>query len=358
MLRLVAALAVVVACTTSPPPPSPPPSPPPPPADVATGVVGAWQAAAALPTPRANHCVAAIDDRVFVIGGNHMAGSGFVKTDEIHAARLAADGTLGPWQLAGHTHSPVSECNATSDGQRLYVIDGLYDQPEDNGKVWTAELDASGQLGALTVLGAMPPGVVAISQGAAIRRGALLLMHARLPDPNNAADRGDTETLRTAATTAAWSTGDWHLPFRARTQYAFADRFVLALGGYHDPASGAIAEAYVAAIADGGAIGAPQPTRPLPMPVAFGAAVAVDDWVFVVGGRAQVFGGTASAAVLAAPIGADGALGAWQQATPLSVGRTNHALAVVGDYLVVPGGATTGGGDAQVMVARVRYPAR
>src|SRR5438309_12026273 len=78
---------------------------------VATGEVGTWQAAPALPIARANHCAAVIDDWLLVIGGNRaLPGGGFAKTDEIHAARLAADGTLGAWQLAGYTASAVSEC--------------------------------------------------------------------------------------------------------------------------------------------------------------------------------------------------------------------------------------------------------
>src|SRR4051794_35367804 len=93
---------VLAACSTSP-------------ASVATGELGPWQTAASLPTPRANHCSTAVEDWVLVIGGNYMGADGFVKTDEIHAARVAPDGSLGAWQLAGHTPSPVTECNATSD---------------------------------------------------------------------------------------------------------------------------------------------------------------------------------------------------------------------------------------------------
>ena len=36
--------------------------------------------------------------------------------------------------------------------------------------------------------------------------------------------------------------------------------------------------------------------------------------------------------------------------------RTNHELALVGDFLVLTGGAGTGPGDTTVLTARVRYP--
>ena len=109
--------------------------------DLATGQVGAWVTGPTLPVPRANHCSAVIDDWVLVIGGNHAVGSSFVSTDEIDAAQIAADGTLGAWQVAGHTTSPVSECNATTTGKTLYIIDGLYDTQTDDGQVFTADLD-------------------------------------------------------------------------------------------------------------------------------------------------------------------------------------------------------------------------
>ena len=322
----------------------------PPPADRATGEVGAWQAGPALPTPRANHCAAAIDDWVLVIGGNHAAGTGFVKTDEIHAAKLAADGTLGPWQLAGHTPSPVSECTATTDGRHLYVIDGLYDVATDAGKIWTAELDATGHLGALASIGALPTGVIAISSEATVHAGTLLLMDTRVP-----ADGDATVTLRTPLANMAWTTDDWKIGFRAQAQYAFTDSFAVTLGGYHDPAIGAIADVFVAPIGTGGAVGTPVAATPLPAATAFGEAIAVDDWIFVTGGRAQVFGAGGTTNVFGSKIGAGGALGPWLSPTPLPVPRTNHAMVLVGDFLVIAGGANTGPGDATVLVARVRY---
>ena len=343
-------ISFVVACATHHAPPTP--------ADTATGAVGAWQTGPALPVARANLCAAVVDNWVLAIGGNRaVAGGGFAATDEIDAAPIDANGVLGAWQVAGHTHSAVSQCNATSDGHALYVIDGLYDQMADNGRIWTAELDpAAGTLGTLVSLGALPDGDIAISTGATVHDGTLLLMYS--PLGTSSTDPGDTQTLRTplGATALDWHVDDWHLPFRAQAQYAFDDRYVLALGGYHDPAIGATTDAYSAAILTGPSIGGPSTTSPLPTPVAFGAAAIVDDWVFVVGGRAQVFGAGGTTNVYAALIAADGSLGAWQTATALAVARTNHAMVLAGDYVVVLGGAASGPGDTMVLVAQVRYP--
>ena len=330
MPRLACCLAALAACTS-------------PPTATATGELGTWQVGPALPTPRANHCSAAIDDWLLVIGGNHQSGSDFVKTDEIHAARLAADGTLGPWQLAGHTPSPVSECTATSDGHRLYVIDGLYDTDADNGKVYTADLDASGMLSPLTAMTALPDGVVAISSEATVHDAQLVVMHSSL-------DTDATGALETPLATPAWTSKDFGITFRAQAQYAFTATHAYTLGGYHDT-NAVLADTFVAPLGGGPA----APTTALPAPTGFGEAIAVDDYLFVVGGRSQVFGGTGVATTYSAHIAADGSLEAWQPAMALPMGRTNHDVARIRDFLVLTGGATTGGGDSTVLVAQVRY---
>ncbi|HEY5926604.1 MAG TPA: kelch repeat-containing protein, partial [Kofleriaceae bacterium] len=302
----IALLLIFVACTQGPP------------KSLATGELGTWQPVAALPTPRANHCSSAIEDWVLVIGGNHMAGGSFVKTAEIHAARIA-DGVLGPWQLAGTLPSGVTECSATSNGRTLYVLDGLYDDASHGRQVWSAALDDTGQLGALASLGALPDTVV--SSEATVHEATLLLMDTRLPMNGNA-----TVALRSPIAGAlAWSVEELGIDFRAQAQYAFTADHVFTLGGYHDPAQGAVADVFVAPIAGGTA----SATTALPTAVGFGEAIGVDDWLFVAGGRATVFGAPGTAQVFAAQVGADGSLGGWRE-TALPMGRTNHELTLAG----------------------------
>ena len=111
-------------------------------------------------------------------------------------------------------------------------------------------------------------------------------------------------------------------------------------------------EVFVATI--GPNVSAGRPTTKLPVPTTFGEAVAVDDWVFVVGGREQVFGAEASTRVFAAQVGVDGELSDWQE-TASPMGRTNHEVVAVGDFLVSVGGAAGAGGDANVLVSRARF---
>jgi hypothetical protein len=332
-MRLALLLLAITACTSSP-------------SDIATGEVGPWVAGPALPTPRANHCSAAIGDWVLVIGGNYMANGAFVKTDEIHAAQLSPEGTLGPWQLAGRTPSPVTECNATSDGRTLYVIDGIYDRESDGRQVWSATLDGQGMLGPLASLGSLPD--IAISTEAAVRDGRLVVMKTKVP----ANDDGQTVALATQLPALSWMTNDLQIGFRAQAEYGFSDRFIYTVGGYHDTALGALADVGFSPLSGGPTVS----TTPLPQPVGFGEAVVVDDWLFVVGGRAQVFGAPGTTLVFAAPLASDGSVGAWTTPVALPMERTNHDLVLVDDYLVLTGGAATGPGDANVLVSRVRFP--
>jgi hypothetical protein len=162
-------------------------------------------------------------------------------TCRCRARTTAAPGRLGPWQVAGHTPSPVSECTATADGNHLYVIDGLYEDPADAGQVLTADLDDIGHLGPLAAMGKLPDGVVAISSEASVRDGELLLMHSELP-----AEGDTTVTLHTPLAGAiAWTTDDWHVGFHAQAQYAFTRDTVVMAGGYGDQTA-VLADVFVA----------------------------------------------------------------------------------------------------------------
>jgi hypothetical protein len=181
---------------------------------------------------------------------------------------------------------------------------------------------------------------------AAVRDGMLLVTDTHVPD-----DGDVTRTLKTPLPQISWSDARWDFGFRAQAQYAFTDSYAYAIGGYHDPAVGTVADVSVQSLTDG----AVRTTTPLPMPVGFGEAVAVDDWLFVVGGRAQVFGAPGTTNVYAAPVASDGSVGTWQSVAALPMARTNHELVLLGDYLVLTGGAAMGPGDATVLTAQVRY---
>ncbi len=313
-------------------------------APVATGELTPWIATTPLPTPRANHCSAAIGDHLFVIGGNHADGSGgFAKTDEIHMATFV-DGAVTEWSLVGHAPSPVTECSAAASDSVLYLLGGIYDDMSNRGQVWSATFDGT-TLSTMTSLTTIPSDA-ATSMESAVRDGQLLVTETRTPQSG---DMTRTLVLDLAALT--WSTRDWGIGFRAQSQVAFSDQHVYTIGGYQDPSLGTVAGVSVQSIADGST----RSTLDLPVQLGFGEAVAVDDWLFVVGGRAQVFNAPGTSSVFAGKLAANGDVTEWLTLEPLPMPRTNHELALVGDYLVLTGGAVMGPGDDTVLAARVRY---
>lgn len=341
----------------------------------ATGALTAWNALPALPVARGNHCSVVANGYLVVIGGNHKpkGAKDFVTVADVHVAKLDADGNAGQWKLAGKLASPVSSCTAATDGKDVYVVDGIFDDaavsadPKKN-TVLRASLADDGTLGAWTEMGALPDGVRILYSDATVEGGALRAFFARLPD------NGDGIALATApvengATLGAWQSSTWLPGFRGHPQYALAKpegakgaSYIYALGGYAsgDKGNAVLADGAGAALDLEGVPGKSFPVRALPKPTSFGKAVAIDDWLFVIGGKDEVLTGKGRSDVFAAHIEAGGALGEWKVVAAMPEGRTSHAVAAHGDLVYVTGGGFDAGGLDTVWSARVRTapPAR
>jgi hypothetical protein len=339
-------------------------APPPTPANRATGALGEWDTLAPMPTPRGNHCSVAANGFLVVIGGNYKpkGAADFVNIADVHVAPIAADGSLGSWTLAGKTPSPVNSCTAASDGKDVYLVDGIFDDETAGGKVRRATLDDTGKLGAWQELGALPTGVRVLYSNAAVVGGALRAFHARLPD------NGDGIALASAPVAGgalgAWQQSTWLTGFRGHPEYALATleggaTYVYALGGYSsgDKGNEVLADGAGALLDQAGAPGKSFPVRALPKPTSSGQSLAIDGYVFVVGGKDEVLAGKGRSDVYGAKIAADGTLEAWATLPALPQGRTSLALAGFGDFIYVTGGGFDAGGLDTVYAARVRFPA-
>ena len=318
----------------------------------ANGTLGDWQALPDLPTPRGNHCAVATNEWLVVIGGNYKpkGASEFVTTDEVHAAHIEADGTLGEWKLAGRTPSPVSSCTAAADGATIVLVDGIYDDENDGKNIHETSIDANGDLSGWTTRGALPEGVSVLYSQAQLSGGELRAFHARLPD------NGDGIAFlhgRDSLSDTTWLDG-----FRGHPQYVFAGAFIYALGGYAgaDKQNAILADGAGAKLDDSGVPGESFNVAALPKATAFGKGIAVDDWIFVVGGKEEIMSGKGRADVFASKIDTTtGALGEWSTASSLPQGRTSHALVVWKDHLYVVGGGYDAGGLDSVFSAQVRF---
>jgi hypothetical protein len=320
----------------------------------ANGSLGAWQTLSPMPLPRANHCAVAAAGYLVVIGGNFEpdGGSGFVDIDAVHVAALHADGSIGAWSQAGTTPSPVSGCTAAASGNTLYLVDGLYDDTSDQGHVFSAELSATGKLGAWKPLGLLANGQDAFYSAAWVASdpgSSLYVIDSSL---------SSTTVLRasTSPKLGAWSQESWLSGFLGRPEYAFTGAYFYAMGGYlsDDGGNPTITAAQGSPVEPGGKIGPSFVTESLPMPVTYGSGVDVDDWIFVIGGKSSPFG-TGEANAWSSEVGPSGHLGTWKAVTSLPQGRTDMAVTLAGDFLYLTGGGYMGPGLATVFAARVRF---
>jgi hypothetical protein len=320
----------------------------------ANGTVGPWQTLAPLAHARANFCAAVVGSYVVTIGGNYASDGGFTKLDEIDVAKFHDDGTLDPWQVAGHAPSPVTECTAVGVGSTLYVIDGIYDNAANTGHVYSADLAADGTLpSGLAQAGTLPAGIDTFDALAFSTGDHVWATVSKLS--------GSCALLRGPASAPldAWDDLDFLSEFRGRPQWATANvagtTYAYVLGGYSDADAGNVVlkSGAGAQIVPSG-VQSPIAVADLPKPTTFGLAASADDWVFVIGGRDQIFGGTPRSDVISAQAGASGALGAWTARAPLPSPRTNGAAVVAGNYLYVLGGANASATDT-VYAAQVRF---
>lgn len=342
---------------------APPTTTPEAPVSRATGALTAWNALPTLPVARGNHCSVVANGYLVVIGGNYKpkGAKDFVTVADVHVAKIESDGNVGAWKLAGKLASPVASCTAATDGKDVYVVDGIYDS-ETASKVVRASLGDDGTLGAWKDLGPLPEGVRILYSDATVVDGSLRAFFARLPDNGDgvalaSAPVGDGDALGT------WQSSTWLTGFRGHPQYALAKpqgakgpAYIYALGGYSsgDTGNKVLADGAGAALDGSGVPGKSFPVRALPKPTSFGKAVAIDDWLFVIGGKDEIMSGKGRADVFAAKIGEGGVVGDWNVVASLPQGRTSHAIAAHGDFVYVTGGGFDAGGLDTVWSARVR----
>jgi len=370
MLRAVLLLAASITCTamalaacsSS----SSPVAPKAPPANVANGSIGSWQTLAPLPVPRANHCSVVANGYLVVIGGNYKpkGASAFKDIDEVDVAKINADGSLGPWTKAGTTPAPVNSCTAIASGKTIVLVDGIYTPPASGtspyeGKPQIATLGDDGTLSAFAPTSALPTGVRVLYSTGNVSDGTLYTMFSR-----TTAEGDDvsivTAPLDDAGALGAFTEQKWLPGFRGHPAYAFAQPFVYVLGGYDAPADGG--DNQVLATGVGGQVtqgtaGSPFMTAPLPQATSFGAAVAVDSYVFAVGGKSAIFSANGSPSVFAGQMDSAGAIASWSTVTDMPQGRTSLAAVVSGDFMYVTGGGFDAGGLDTVFSAQVRFAA-
>lgn len=121
-----------------------------------------------------------------------------------------------------------------------------------------------------------------------------------------------------------------------------AGRSIVVLGGIRARLSSLpLDTVYQATVGGDGQLSAWHSQPALPVGLAKAAAVALGGFVFVLGGLGP--DGQRQASAYAAPLAADGGLGAWFATTPLPVPLSEHAAAAAGRCIFVAGGESDSG---------------
>lgn len=84
---------------------------------------------------------------------------------------------------------------------------------------------------------------------------------------------------------------------------------------------------------------------PMPRGAQDGDGFVHDGWLYMLGGQRESVAETAEASLLAAPIGADGRLGAWREGSPFAFGLEDHIALVHASRVYLTGGAQSLGMD-------------
>ena len=152
----------------------------------------------------------------------------------------------------------------------------------------------------------------------------------------------------------AWEAGDSLPTAHAGMAMASDARYVLLAGGRGSTGK-VTSDIYMAPVWADGRLGAwKAPTYPLPAPRFHAAAVIHDGYAFVIGGMEST---TATTSIFRAKIGRGGELSPWTEVAALPSPRSHHAAFVRnGSLYLVAGNAGNPAGDAQPLADVIRAP--
>lgn len=125
----------------------------------ADGTLGPWQQLRALPEPRSHHAVVVERGAVYVIGGlGGNAARNPVQHKSVLRAAIARDGTLGEWRQVSELPHSYATHSAFVFGDALWVVGGVEDNATFSPHVWRAPLSRQGVVGAWAEAQSLPFG--------------------------------------------------------------------------------------------------------------------------------------------------------------------------------------------------------
>jgi N-acetylneuraminic acid mutarotase len=315
----------------------------------ADGTLGTWSTTGSLPSPRTRHAALAWGDDLYVVGGS----DGKMLLGDAIRAPLSATGTVGAFVAAAALPSPRGDLQAVAHGGYLYLLGGCSDQgcATPIADVIAGALGPAGRIATFSAIGALPQPrahLVAVAYddrlyaigGSGMNGGVL--------------DDTAVAPLTTGGTLAPWSTLPLSVTPRLGNGMVAWHGFLYSVGGCNTtdtfaacfPIAGHLLdEVLMAPVGSDGSVGAWTATTKLPSGRWGAGVVAANGYLVVTGGCTSSACINANLAdVLTAPIDpASGQVGAWRSLnTTLPAPRFGHAAAAWNDHIYVTGGCTNG----------------
>jgi len=132
----------------------------------ASGVPGTWTRTRSLPGARYGHASAALNGRLYVIGGY----DGTAARDEVWSAPISSSGSLGAWAAEAALPQPLYAHAAVIVDDRLYVLGGYGSMVSD--KVWSTKFNSDGTLTGWSDSGTLPGGRYALAAAVVVSTGS------------------------------------------------------------------------------------------------------------------------------------------------------------------------------------------
>ncbi len=283
----------------------------------ADGTLGAWEAAPKLPAPLTGAVAVALGDDVELVGGSAayaMYGSGVLRS---------ADPRSG-WTATTSLPDGRYFFGAASDGAHIVVAAG---KSQNNGDFPPVLVGTPGMVGIASWTGTKPYEDSLLVPGAAASNGIVVLAGGL--DMTNA--RGEVRTAKIADLLTGGDAGA-NAPF-GNTKFlstpvaglglAIAAGHVYAIGGV-SMSTQAQSIVQVATLGADGALGDFAPSTPLPQPRSTPCATSAGRFVYVIGGNVGPTLTPAYDSVYVGTVASDGTL-VWATTTPLPSGRSFSA---------------------------------
>ncbi|MBI4422125.1 MAG: hypothetical protein HY554_00265, partial [Elusimicrobia bacterium] len=301
-----------------------------------------------LPDAYIGHALLASNGRIYHIGG--ISGTnGVIDGNRVYFAQAQADGQLGAWTEAEPLPAAVFYHASAEWNGTLYSIGGYRyaDSFELSNAVYYSRIQADGRPGAWQRGADLPKSLYLHS--AAVWDGVLYVT-------GGWGDEGlmsgvYSGRIEPNGTIASW-TPLAPLPTGVYAHTTVDDGTLYVIGGAVDNGTRVHSEVYYARILADRTLAAWERAAPLPEPIANHVSEVIQGRIWVAGGWT---GANAVAAVNSSPILADKSLGAWEAGPALPNALYQHASTVLDDSLYVSGGID-GNGNSRGEVWRLPPP--